>query len=451
MLRLVSFCRSLYCDSMTEAFIGYEFNQRFYGDSEKRQVLLDGQPLPIALTGMEYDILEFFLQHPKKLFKREAVEPLKKHHRGRHPLDDYLSKIRSKLGLRPNELFVLTRSVGYTLDANVRPISASDNQEGGDIFKASELHFNTHTVDSMRESLKQSLQALEINPHGLADAHITAAYDYINLSQAAYAAEIPIKVMDHARWHAAEALKEPSTLSAAQGVLGLISLIYDYDWKESEKQLKEALALDPNDVATLLSYAHLRVSSGRFQEGIQSIETAVRIDSTDRIVHASMGWMHLFAGDVEEAIELGEKTKYLYPDLPPAYVILGWAYEAAGLHDAARKHYETSLEKEYSPAALASLGHLLGKLGQRPEALRTLKELDLQRKRGLTSYVPGYCRALVYAGLNEVDKCLKALDDAYVQKCDWLIHLSVERRWDPVRNEPGFKRLVEKIGIPRNG
>jgi tetratricopeptide (TPR) repeat protein len=438
----------LYGDNMAAKIIGYEFYRRFYADVENQRVLRDGDPLPVALTNKEFDILKFFLNTPQTLIQRNHVEPLSGFRTGRHPLDNYLSHINSKLGLEKNELFVLTRGAGYTLDSGARAVSASDRLDGGEFFKISDQHFNTHTVDSMRASLKQTLRALEMNPHGLPEAHITAAYDYINLSQAAYSAEPPKKAMLEARRHATEAQKEKSTVAAACGVLGLISLIYDYDWSKSEASLKKALELDPNEASTLLSYAHLRVSSGLFQEGLEAVERAARIDPTDRIIYASVGWMHLFAGNTDEAVELGEKTVFLYPDLPPAYVILGWAYEGAGQYKLAQKNYETSLRKEYAPAALASLGHLLGKTGRVKEASKTLAELDNMREDGVIAYVPSYCHALIYAGLNEKRKCLDALEDAYEERCDWLVHLAVERRWDSVRASPRFGRLVRKIGIP---
>lgn len=76
-----------------------------------------------------------------------------------------------------------------------------------------------------------------------------------------------------------------------------------------------------------------------------------------------------------------------------------------------------------------------------------MDELDQLYKRGTISYVPSYCRALVFAGLGEVDECLNALEHACKEHCDWLIHLGVERRWNPVRQTLRFKQLAQKIGV----
>jgi hypothetical protein len=102
----------LYGENMAtaEKVIGYEFYRGFYADSENRRVLKNKDSLRIPLTRKEYDVLEFFLKNPKKLIAREAVQPLDKTV-GRHPVDNYLSRIASKLGLKTEELFKPTRGV----------------------------------------------------------------------------------------------------------------------------------------------------------------------------------------------------------------------------------------------------------------------------------------------------------------------------------------------------
>lgn len=434
-----------------EKVIGYEFYRDFFADGNGRRVLIKGKPINEPLTPKEFEVLEFFLKHPKEVIPRNSVEPLQMPSAGRIPTDNYLSKIANKLGIERDELFTTIRGIGYSLVVNVRPIFASDVEQAGDLFKASEFQFNAHTVQSMRASLRQSLQALKINPHGLPEAHVTVAFDYINLSQAAYSAELPRDVMPKARQHAKDALQIDLGSSRALGVLGLISLIYDYDWPKAREQLEAALKIEPNDTATLLSYAHYLVGAKRPIEAMKAVEDAARIDPTDLIIHASVGWIHLLAGDIKGAIEFGEKSiRDFYSGFPPGHVMLGWAYEATERFEEALREYRLSLKGEYIPAALASLGHLESKLGNRQSGERALEELDELYDRGSISYVPAYAKALILAGMNDVDGCLNSLEEAYAQRCDWLIHLEVERRWDLVRGRDRFKRLVQMVGIPES-
>lgn len=434
-----------------EKIVGYEFYRDFFADGKGRRVLIKGKQIDEPLTLKEFEVLEFFLQRPKEVIPRDSVKPLQMPSSGRIPTDNYLSKIATKLGIEKDELFNTIRGVGYKLTVNVRPIFASDVEEAGDLFKAAELHFNTHTVPSMRASLRQSLQALKINPHGLPEAHVTAAFDYINLSQAAYSAELPRDVMPKARQHAQDAFQIDSGSSRALGVLGLISLIYDYDWQKAKEQLEAVLKIDPNDTATLLSYAHYLIGARRPLEAIKAVEDAARIDPTDIIIHASVGWIHLLAGDIDGAIELGEKSiRDFYSGFAPGHVMIGWAYEAAERFEEALGEYRLSLKSEYMPAALAALGHLESKLGNRQSGEKALDELDELFARGSLSYVPAYAKALILAGMKDVDGCLNSLEEAYAQRCDWLIHLEVERRWDLVRGCDRFKRLVQMVGIPES-
>lgn len=425
----------------------YQFHGHFIADLERRVVLKAGRPLANPLMAKEFDVLVFFLQNPGRVIPRDSVTPLSMKHRGRTLTADYVSKIAAKLGVKKDEMFPLTWNVGYSLGVEVRPICASDLEKSGKVFKASELHFNNHTVESMRLSLKQSLQVIDLNPTGLPAAHVTAAFDYMNLGMAAYGAEPPHAVIPEARRHAAAAFAIDPKSSRALGVLGLISMVYDFDWGSAERQLEAALKLNPRDSATLLSYAHYLIASGRPSEAVKAVETAARIDPDDLIIHASVGWIHLFAGDVEGAIVHGEDTRTLYPYFPPAYVILGWAYEAAQRFDQALEQYRISLEKEYSPAALAALGHLEAKMGNAIAGRRALNELENLLSQGRISYVPGYAKALIFAGLGEDDHSLDALDEALSQHCDWLIHLNVERRWDPLRKHGRFRKFGEKVGL----
>jgi tetratricopeptide (TPR) repeat protein len=438
---------------MPPEIIGFSFHGHLYADLEGRYVLRAGKPLDDPLTRKEFDVLEFFLKRPHELVKRRDVVPLHDHHRGEddRSADDYRAKINRKLGLQSNELLVLTRGVGFTLNTDVRPVYASDRQEGIEILKASEFNFNFHTLELMRSSLAQSLKVLALNPHGLPQAHITAAYNYINLSQSAYAAELPKTVLPEARDHALQATKHRVTAAAGHGVLALLHLVYDYDWRKAQAEFSIALSLDPDEPATLLSYAHFLVACGKFQDGIEAVERASRLTPDDRIIYASWGWMHLLAGNPEEGIRLCKQALFLHPGFPPAHVMLGWAYEGAGQYDLALDQYGLSLRAEYSSAALSSLGELYGKTDQHDKALAMLAELDKLYERGAIRYVPAYCRALIYAGLKLINECLGELENAYRQRYDWLIHLGLDRRWTPVRDTPRFKRLMTKVGIPYRG
>ena len=363
-------------------------------------------------------------------------------------MDDYVAKINRKLGW--HGVFVVTRNVGFTLQADVRAVYARDREKGIEILKISEFNSNIHTIEMLRSSLKQTLDVIWMNPHGLPDAHIRAAYNYVNIGMSAYSADLPREVMPKARTEALIALDHPSTRAKAHGILGLLSVIYDYNWQKAGEHFSIALDSNP-DARTLLYYAHFSITSGRFQDGVSAAKEAARLAPEDPIIYASWGWINFLTGNTEEGIRLGLQTLTLHTGFAPAHNMLGWAYEADGQYDLALSNYEHSLKADYTPAALWSLGHLYGKMGHHGKVLAILKELNTLNERGAIKHIPAYGRALIHVGLQELDQCLVELERAYDERCDWLMHLALERRWDPVRQAPEFMNLVTKVGMPYQG
>lgn len=430
--------------------IGYHFCRTFYADVRKRLVLRDGQAVHPPLTGLEFRVLLFFLENPGVPISRNSVTPLNDVFRsGRHPTDDYIFKIKRKLHFLSKEGFSLVRNYGYTFIGDVSRISALDELRGSDVFQISRLHYNQHSVSAMQTALSQALEASRINPNGLPQALIDAAYLHINLSHAMHAAESPSTAIPKAR----EAAGRVRALGGhheglACGVLGLISLIYDYDWVQADKYLNKALELSPKDAASMLSYAHLLLCSGHGSEACQIMDQAVAVDPTDEIIQASRGWIYTLSGDIHKGSELSEQAAALFPELPAAHFMLGHAHQIAGRYDSALGSYKRALELETTPGFLGALGHLHAVRGEQSLAKLCLEQIDSLVKENRIVYVPGYCRALIYAGLRENEKCIGALQTAYEQKCSWLYQLRVDPRWNEFVSEAEIKKLIKKVGIP---
>jgi tetratricopeptide (TPR) repeat protein len=442
-----------YCLAMeTKNVIGYEFYRHYYADVVGSCVFYDERPLKVPLTALEFEVLEFFLRHPNKTLHPNSITPLGKRDPGqRHPIADYICKINNKLDLDPDTLFKNIRKVGYRLEAeDVRPRYDTDLEEASDLYATSRLHFNEHTFTTLRATVEQSRKALALNPNGSTGPNITLAYACINLCHVGYGAELPEKGMPEARRAAEGALAKNPKSAAAFGVLGLLSLIYGYHWTEAEALLKKAIDLDPKESSALLSYAHLLICRGDVEEGLKCIEQAVRVDPTDKLMYSSWGWLCLFAGDLDRADRLTKESVFRFPEFPKAHFMRGLVLEELGKYDQALTAMKRALQLEENvPHMMAGLGHLYGRMGKRKLAQSVLRHLSSQHKRGETAYLSGYWQALIYAGLQEHQMCLTALEKSYKQHCDWLIHLAVEPRWKKVRNEIRFKKLMAKVGLPQ--
>jgi hypothetical protein len=85
-------------------------------------------------------------------------------------------------------------------------------------------------------------------------------------------------------------------------------------------------------------------------------------------------------------------------------------------------------------------------LGRRNEAesvLRALKSIAREK------YVPPYAVALVHAGLDQRDLAFQWLDRAIEARDVHLVWLTQDAKWDPFREDPRFRRFVERCDFMR--
>ena len=108
--------------------------------------------------------------------------------------------------------------------------------------------------------------------------------------------------------------------------------------------------------------------------------------------------------------------------------------------------FERSLEIVGSNTELISLkGYLLATQGRATEAENALELLVRQSEQ---RYVPPYNIALVHAGLSNPETALDYLEKAVDVRDVRATFLSVEPKWDPMREHPRFKNLLRRMSLP---
>ena len=77
----------------------------------------------------------------------------------------------------------------------------------------------------------------------------------------------------------------------------------------------------------------------------------------------------------------------------------------------------------------------------------SIQELNAKQAKDPNGYVKALDYAAAYAWGNDKDKTIEYLNKAYDDR-DKLTDLKVDEIWDFVRDDPRFKELVRKVGIP---
>jgi serine/threonine-protein kinase len=225
-----------------------------------------------------------------------------------------------------------------------------------------------------------------------------------------------------------------------------VHLHFTWDWPAAEREFQRAVELNPNNAPAHHWFSHFAMAMGRLDTSLVESRRCLELDPMDIVNNCHLSWHYWLAGQPDEAIEQGRRTSELYPAAFMPEYLSGLAYEAKAMPGDAIEHFRRAAQLSSSTAiVLAALGHAHALAGERAQALKLLADLEaLGRER----YVPAYDRAIVHAGLQNVDRALDCLQEAHAEHSSWMSYLAVEPRLDGLRGEARFQDLIAKLRLP---
>jgi serine/threonine-protein kinase len=257
----------------------------------------------------------------------------------------------------------------------------------------------------------------------------------------------PRDIMPRAKEAVDKALAIDSNLGLAHSMKGYIAFFYDYDIALAEREMKRGVELDPNDEDGHGFYSWFLVATKRFDEGIAEAERGRQAIPFGVDSNFFLSQQLYFAHRYDQSILQSQSSMKFLGDIWFEHEILGWAYEAKG--DLTRAIGEIELARKEEPTIaepLASLGHAYALAGRKDEARKVIEELREMSKK---YHVPPYTVALVYSALNEKEAAFAELEKAWGERSWYLIDLAVDPQIDNLRDDPRFKDLLRRVGLPQ--
>jgi tetratricopeptide (TPR) repeat protein len=145
----------------------------------------------------------------------------------------------------------------------------------------------------------------------------------------------------------------------------------------AEKDLKEALAIDPNNVSIVLNYANLLWKTNRKQDGFQLYDRALGMDPANHAALTAMGYLARELADAQTAEKYFIKLTTLYPRDYVAYLALGDLYTSIREFPKAQEAYEKAHELAPNNALVVTGGTNAGlEARQLPVAKRWLDRAE---------------------------------------------------------------------------
>jgi TolB-like protein/Tfp pilus assembly protein PilF len=268
----------------------------------------------------------------------------------------------------------------------------------------------------------------------------------VRLGSAEYYHTVPRQALVAARESALRALDLDPTVSEAVAVLADTKRLLDMDWAAAETGYLHALALNPSNEYALRAYGVMLALRARWEEAASHVDRACEIDPLCLMANTMTAWTRYVAGDIDRAIERCQHALDLFPEFRPARRLLGAAYLAGGDRARARSSLESVLAIDPTdPIALAWLAHVRAGSGARAEACELIVRAAALHNRG---YVPTFHLALGYVGLDDHDRAFEALKQAWLDRDPALTTIVVEPRFAPLRDDPRYLELIERLKMP---
>jgi serine/threonine protein kinase/tetratricopeptide (TPR) repeat protein len=225
---------------------------------------------------------------------------------------------------------------------------------------------------------------------------------------------------------------------------------FDWDWSFCESEYREL----GTDARVLRSEMFRPIglyywASGRSEESVALMERALRIDSgslDSRLMRASfLG----HAGKIGEAIAEYRSIAETDPsNSDPLYGMAGVLRRHGDVREAIgalQRAYSLSGEED---GAKALAGAKTGKdLDQVELAVARSRLADLQALAH-DRYVSPLDLARLHAQVGKREEAFASLAAAFAERSSGLVFLKSDQAWDGIRDDPRFRVLVRRVGIP---
>jgi TolB-like protein/tetratricopeptide (TPR) repeat protein len=357
-----------------------------------------------------------------------------------------------KLADVPNVQAEITQDITENLKINLTSTQKSriaqhstQNPEAYQLYLQGRFYWNRRTAGGAIKAIDYFQQAIAKDPNyalaysGLADSYYSLARNAAALS--------PKEAGARARQAAEKALALDPSLGEAHASMGVVLLIFEWDFANADREFHRAIELNPTYPYVYSWYSELFYATGQYDKSIQTIRKAVDLEPYTPVLRYNLGFSLMFAGRYAESEQEFRKILEMDSTFPLAHY--GHA-EVLLLED---KSDEAVTEMERVVHAIPEssyyrgyLGYVYARAGKTVEARKVLSELIEDAR---VKYVSWLGIAYIYAGLGEKDHSFAALELAYQQGDTRMDAIRARAELYPFwKSDRRFAELLRKIGLP---
>jgi DNA-binding winged helix-turn-helix (wHTH) protein/TolB-like protein/tetratricopeptide (TPR) repeat protein len=315
----------------------------------------------------------------------------------------------------------------------------TDNVEAYQLYLQGRYNWGTFTPDGFVSSINYYRAALEKDPrYALAYAGMAGSYSTIGIYGPMSAREAGPKALEAAT----KAVELDDQLAQAHTALGVVKLLYEWDWEGARVELERAIRLDPNTDGHT-PYGYYLYMVGRWDEALIELKHTMELNPTWALARWDWYWALYATRRYDEAAAECELAIKLDPKDVGARWVLGEIQGQRQMYKEAISNLELANDPNNADLRFAaSLGYVYAMSGRKDRALEIISQL----KKSTTSIAP-FSIAEVYVGLGDKDEAFKWLTKAYEEHYPFLCDFKVTPQFDALRSDPRYEELARRMNL----
>ena len=244
---------------------------------------------------------------------------------------------------------------------------------------------------------------------------------------------------EKARAAANKALELDDALPEAHLALAEIQLGHDWDWTGAQASLQRALSLRPGDANILQELARLEGILGRQEEALRYMQQAAVLDPLDWGIQFGLASAYAGTEQFDQSLEILRRVREMDPGRSGTHYRFGRNYLRADKPGEALEEFKL---ETFDFLSISGQAMALDKLGKTAQSQSQLNSLITTIGESAS-----YQIAQVYAQRGDADSAMTWLERGFVIRDPGLVYLKSDKTFDPVRSDPRFQSLLEKMHL----
>jgi tetratricopeptide (TPR) repeat protein len=289
-------------------------------------------------------------------------------------------------------------------------------------------------------------KSLRLDPT-YAAPHAALAGMYLTLSQTSTIP--PSEIATRAKASAQKAVELDDGLAEAHAALGGVRLWLEWDWAGAEREIKRALALNPDSVDALIaSETHALLVHNRTEEAEATSQRILNLDPLNPFSRIQRVWVAVLSRRVDESIRRAQALLDVWPGniMSPFFLAQAYATQhkpAVTSAECAKVMAATS--GAFSMQTTATCVAALGSVGRTQEARRLLQTLE---HPPADVWLDPPMMAAAYGGVGDMDRAMDWFAKGIAERAPNMIYANVGPAYDFGRGDQRFQALLRRMNFP---